>query len=86
MQACAEEAERRAAQQAIDEAALRDGVEASLAAAQGEGGPGPVAQQQLDAQQFWVEFSQQRRQARRGFSVIPAAVQRARPSKQNKTG
>ena len=43
MQACAEEAERRAAQRAIDEVALRDGVEASLAAAQGEGSPGPVA-------------------------------------------
>ena len=69
MQACAEEAERRAAQQAIDEAALRDGVEASLAAAQGEGGPGPVAQQQLDAQQFWAEFSSQRRRAVRGIVV-----------------
>ena len=91
MQASAEEAGRRAAQQAIDKAALRDGIEASLAAAQGEGGLGPVAQQQLDAQQFWVEFSQQRRQARRRFSVTPArrrfiAVQRARPNNQNKTG
>jgi hypothetical protein len=69
MQACAEDAGRQAAQQAIDIAALRDGVEASLAAAQGEGGPGPVAEEQLGAQQFWAEFSSQRRRAAREIVV-----------------